>query len=95
MEQRYSAIISRLTGKSLSCDYIEADRQSRYQCSELIMRNLNMKLFVLISAVVAVTQAGKLGTKGASPFTNLGCQCDSLTFMDSYGKVQGNCCAVI
>ena len=50
-----------------------------------------MKLFVLISAVVAVTTAGKLGTKAASPFTNLGCQCDSLTFLDSYGKVQGNC----
>ena len=51
-----------------------------------------MKLFVLISAVVAVTQAGTLDiTKAASPYENFGCQCDSLTFLDNYGRIQGNC----
>merc|ERR1712127_52081 len=29
--------------------------------------------------------------KAASPYTNLGCQCSSLTFVDSGGRVQGNC----
>ena len=31
------------------------------------------------------------GTKAASPYQNFGCQCDSLTFLDKYGSVQGNC----
>merc|ERR1719323_1858904 len=30
-------------------------------------------------------------TKAASPYVNLGCQCSSLTFVDQYGTVQGNC----
>merc|ERR1712127_683406 len=29
--------------------------------------------------------------KAASPYTNLGCQCSSLTFVDSGSRVQGNC----
>merc|ERR1711936_104743 len=32
--------------------------------------------------------------KAASPFVNLGCQCSSLTFVDSHGLVQGNCQSV-
>merc|ERR1712004_162817 len=32
--------------------------------------------------------------KAASPFINLGCQCSSLTFVDSQGQVQGNCRSV-
>merc|ERR1712203_61393 len=32
--------------------------------------------------------------KAASPFVNLGCQCSSLTFVDSHGQVQGNCRSV-
>merc|ERR1712110_707866 len=32
--------------------------------------------------------------KAASPFVNLGCQCGSLTFVDSHGQVQGNCRSV-
>merc|ERR1712110_937090 len=32
--------------------------------------------------------------KAASPFVNLGCQCGSLTFVDSHGQVQGNCLSV-
>merc|ERR1712001_786429 len=32
--------------------------------------------------------------KAASPFVNLGCQCGSLTFVDSHGQVQGNCQSV-
>merc|ERR550534_2417589 len=30
-------------------------------------------------------------TKAASPYTNCGCQCSSLTFLDSSSIVQGNC----
>merc|ERR1712186_262141 len=30
-------------------------------------------------------------TKAASPLTNCGCQCSSLTFRDTEGVVQGNC----
>merc|ERR1712211_31275 len=32
--------------------------------------------------------------KAASPLVNLGCQCSSLTFVDSQGQVQGNCRSV-
>merc|ERR1739842_258151 len=32
--------------------------------------------------------------KAASPYVNLGCQCSSLTFVDSHGQVQGNCRSV-
>merc|ERR1712203_1178302 len=32
--------------------------------------------------------------KAASPFVNLGCQCNSLNFVDSHGQVQGNCQSV-
>merc|ERR1712014_179055 len=32
--------------------------------------------------------------KAASPLVNLGCQCSSLTFVDSQGHVQGNCRSV-
>ena len=32
--------------------------------------------------------------KAASPLTNLGCQCSSLTFIDSSGHIQGNCLSV-
>merc|ERR1712107_782798 len=32
--------------------------------------------------------------KAASPLTNCGCQCSSLTFVDSAGHVQGNCKSV-
>merc|ERR1711899_430025 len=35
------------------------------------------------------TKSGNL--KAASPLTNCGCQCSSLTFSDSAGVVQGNC----
>ena len=30
-------------------------------------------------------------TKAASPYTNCGCQCSSLTFLDSSNIIQGNC----
>merc|ERR1712002_1420212 len=32
--------------------------------------------------------------KAASPYTNIGCQCSSLTFVDSSGHIQGNCKSV-
>merc|ERR1719499_1252014 len=30
-------------------------------------------------------------TKAASPYENYGCQCDRYTWVDTYGKIQGNC----
>merc|ERR1712014_405887 len=43
-------------------------------------------LFVLVSNVASLAVE-----KAASPYTNLGCQCSSLTFVDSSGHIQGNC----
>merc|ERR1712228_998057 len=57
----------------------------------------NMKV-VLVATLVAV--AGALKTepqtwvKAASPYSNINCQCDSLTFRDKYGKKHGNCNSV-
>ena len=51
-----------------------------------------MKVFGMILSIVAATGAVKLDlTKAASPYVNYGCQCDSLTFLDKYGRIQGNC----
>ena len=33
----------------------------------------------------------KVGTRAASTLVNCGCQCSSLTFMDRYYNVHGNC----
>ena len=53
---------------------------------------MHSKAFVF--AIVAVGLSNCLSvekTKAASPLTNCGCQCSSLTFRDSAGVVQGNC----
>merc|ERR1712020_605071 len=56
--------------------------------------------FLLLSSCLALpldvdeaesTNAKSGNLKAASPLTNCGCQCSSLTFSDSAGVVQGNC----
>merc|ERR1712033_147067 len=53
-----------------------------------------MKMLVLLSALVAATAAVDVDTnvdlKAASPYTNYGCQCDSLTFTTGR-TTHGNC----
>merc|ERR1711994_98321 len=53
-----------------------------------------MKMIVLISGLVAAATAvdvkKDVGLKAASPYTNYGCQCDSLTFTDGR-QTHGNC----
>merc|ERR1712038_65711 len=52
--------------------------------------NMSSALFLLFlthySSALSVESV-----KAASPLTNCGCQCSSLTFRDSSGVVQGNC----
>merc|ERR1712038_865886 len=52
--------------------------------------------FLAITLLAAGSSALSLtkDLKAASPFVNLGCQCSSLTFVDSQGQVQGNCLSV-
>ena len=51
-----------------------------------------LSTLVLGASCLSVERAGNL--KAASPLTNCGCQCSSLTFVDSSGHVQGNCKSV-
>merc|ERR1719244_527036 len=47
---------------------------------------------ILISTCLLLTVNGQTGlNKAASPYTNVGCQCSSLTYLDSAGHIQGNC----
>merc|ERR1712198_426041 len=50
---------------------------------------------VLISCLLVIPcislETEKTNPKAASPYTNCGCQCSSLTFRDKSGRVQGNC----
>merc|ERR1712014_161004 len=50
---------------------------------------------VLISCLLVIPcislETEKTNPKAASPYTNGGCQCSSLTFRDKSGRVQGNC----
>merc|ERR1711884_481053 len=47
---------------------------------------LALSLFCLGASTMAAPQ-----TKAASPYENYGCQCDRYTWVDTYGKIQGNC----
>merc|ERR1712209_36588 len=49
-----------------------------------------MSMMTLVSSLSA-SPVNVESTKAASPYVNLGCQCSSLTFVDQYGTVQGNC----
>merc|ERR1712198_335539 len=50
---------------------------------------------VLISCLFVIPcislETEKTNPKAASPYTNCGCQCSSLTFRNKSGRVQGNC----
>lgn len=54
-----------------------------------------MIILTVILATLAISSANGKSldtvTKAASPYTNCGCQCSSLTFLDSSSTVQGNC----
>merc|ERR1719477_99946 len=51
-----------------------------------------MIIFTAIFSCLAMTSMSlDTVTKAASPFTNCGCQCSSLTFLDSSNIIQGNC----
>merc|ERR1711999_4013 len=52
---------------------------------------MNSYLYLLGCLVLATNSLSVEKTKAASPLTNCGCQCSSLTFRDSAGQVQGNC----
>merc|ERR1712123_365517 len=49
---------------------------------------------ILLSSFVLATVNSLAVEKAASPYTNIGCQCSSLTFVDSSGHIQGNCKSV-
>ena len=49
---------------------------------------------IITSLVLSATCLSVEKTKAASPYTNCGCQCSSLTFRDSSDTVQGNCATV-
>ena len=56
-----------------------------------------MKVFLATLALASCSPLEKVVSsdlKAASPLTNCGCQCSSLTFVDSAGHVQGNCKSV-
>ena len=49
------------------------------------------KVSILATLVLGATCLVVENQKAASPFTNCGCQCSSLTFRDTTDTVQGNC----
>merc|ERR1712107_50787 len=51
-----------------------------------------LALTLIATGATALTLTKDL--KAASPLVNLGCQCSSLTLVDSQGQVQGNCRSV-
>merc|ERR1712013_485691 len=57
------------------------------------LNSATMIIFTVISAslVISSIHGKSLDTKAASPYTNCGCQCSSLTFLDSSNIIQGNC----
>merc|ERR1712211_217845 len=60
---------------------------SRYSTK---MMSKIVSMMTLVSSLSA-SPVNVESTKAASPYVNLGCQCSSLTFVDQYGTVQGNC----
>merc|ERR1711902_128683 len=58
---------------------------------------MNSLVFLATLALASCSPLEKVVSsdlKAASPLTNCGCQCSSLTFVDSAGHVQGNCRSV-
>merc|ERR1739842_109024 len=58
-----------------------------------IQSKMSVLSIILSSMVVAMVNSQTV-EKAASPYTNIGCQCSSLTFVDSSGHIQGNCKSV-
>merc|ERR1739842_245491 len=46
---------------------------------------------ILATLVLSATSLSLESTKAASSLINCGCQCSSITFLDSAGEEQGNC----
>merc|ERR1711983_472889 len=63
--------------------------QSSSRYSTKMMSKI-VSMMTLVSSLSA-SPVNVESTKAASPYVNLGCQCSSLTFVDQYGTVQGNC----
>merc|ERR1712209_403149 len=63
--------------------------QSSSRYSTKMMSKI-VTMMTLVSSLSA-SPVNVESTKAASPYVNLGCQCSSLTFVDQYGTVQGNC----
>ena len=86
--RRVGAGKSRAPVVSLSPPYNQSRCEAEYQCHQ----HSNMQQSVLLSLLGLAASATALSVeKAASPYVNLGCQCSSLTFLDSAGVVQGNC----
>ena len=54
------------------------------------LTRMSLLPFVISSFLLATVTCLSV-EKAASPYTNIGCQCSSLTFVDSSGLIQGNC----
>merc|ERR1711971_1222293 len=74
-------------GKSLHSIHSTANQTNKTTAK---MNFLAITLLATGSSALSLTK----DLKAASPFVNLGCQCSSLTFVDSHGQVQGNCRSV-
>merc|ERR1712210_84984 len=69
-------------------------KQSVSGVGNIIMKKYTCIMFSLMAVTACVLgspQRRKIGVKAPSPFENYGCQCDNYTWLDTYGKVQGNC----
>merc|ERR1712078_312771 len=58
---------------------------------EQLMFTMFTKSSILATLVLSTTSLAVENTKAASSSINCGCQCSSLTFLDSAGVEQGNC----
>merc|ERR1711915_831288 len=57
--------------------------------SKMVPKIILISYLLVIPSISLETE--KTNPKAASPYTNCGCQCSSLTFRDKSGRVQGNC----
>merc|ERR1711915_305467 len=57
--------------------------------SKMVPKIIPISYLLVIPSISLETE--KTNPKAASPYTNCGCQCSSLTFRDKSGRVQGNC----
>merc|ERR1712172_367263 len=63
--------------------------------SQPAMKTSKMTILPVLLSSFLLAMANSLSVeKAASPYTNIGCQCSSLTFVDSSGHIQGNCKSV-